>query len=349
MKYNKKRHRLPKCAGGCAAKIGQSDLEEILSDLVIPQNADVLLGPVHGADSGVYRVSPTRAITQSVDFFPPMIPDPYFFGQVAATNALSDLYALGSKPVSVLNILGSPKGFSKKILNQILKGAADKTREAGAALLGGHSVVTGEVLFGLSVTGIVHPKKWLKNTDCRLGDLLLLTKPLGTGILVHSFNADVITENDLPIKSMTTLNCLAGDNLIAFKANASTDITGFGFLGHALDMLSTQKLCFQIEYSKVPKFPRVESLALEGRFPGGSRRNLEFLKKRVVFRSANKAAPYILNDAQTSGGLLISAPPKAAEKFLRLLEQKKYPLEAAIIGKVIKPRVDLKPQTIEVI
>lgn len=335
--------------------MGQLDLNELLKGLPKFRDKNLLVGPEHGSDAGVYRVSPTQTIVQSADFFPPMVPDAFTFGQIAAANSLSDVYALGAKPATVMNLLGSPKDTEPGVLNAILQGAAAVTKESGAVLVGGHTVHTKEILFGLSVTGLCHPKRFRKNTTVKTGDMLVLTKPLGTGIAIHAFNSGALPEADLApaIRCMTALNRAAGEAVLLDGVHASTDITGFGLIGHALDMISVAPAAMILSASSVPVLPQTLELAAAGQVPGGSRRNREATTPRTdaegYVSSDADAFLNVLNDSQTSGGLLVSLAPTAVSKFQAYLRKKKHPFEAVVIGRVVPPSKDLPRGRLQVI
>ncbi|MCH7472580.1 selenide, water dikinase SelD [bacterium] len=317
--------------------MGPCDLDELLKRLPPSNHPELLIPPEHGADASVYRVAPDLAIAQSADFFPPMIADARAFGRLAAANALSDIYAVGAKPVTAISLLATPKNEGIDSLVAMLEGAHEAVEEAGAVIAGGHTLLDDKVMFGMSATGVVHPDKLVRHNTPQAGDLLVLTKPLGTGITVHAYNAGQATDADLArcVELMVTLNRAAGEMLYEAGAHASTDVTGFGFLGHALDMLSLGQVGFDIDYSRVPKLPQVEELALAGNYPGGSKRNIEYTDGNVEFADCPEAARLLLNDAQTSGGLLIALPEDGAAKLLRALEQSGYTLEAAVIGRAV--------------
>lgn len=316
--------------------MGPCDLDALMQRLTPSQHADLLVGPEHGADAGVFRLSEEIAIVQTADFFPPNLSDARSFGMVAAANALSDVYAMGARPVTALNLLATPKEENQDALVAMLAGAQHKVEEAGAVISGGHTILSKTVMYGLSVTGIVHPQRLLRNTSPRAGDVLVLTKPLGSGITIHACNAGQADADHLAgcIASMVTLNRLAGEQLYALGASASTDITGFGLLGHALDMLAYGEVGFEIDWAAIPRLPDVEQLALAGNYPAGSLRNCEYTDARVKYNSCPPAARLVLNDAQTSGGLLIALPEKSATQLLEQLSAAAYPLPAACIGHV---------------
>ncbi|MBN2081238.1 selenide, water dikinase SelD [bacterium] len=300
------------------------------------RNDDLLVGPEHGADAGVFRLTPELAIVQSADFFPPHVSDAHAFGQIAAANALSDIYAMGATPVTALNLLATPAKEDQAHLLSILGGAREKLAEAGAVIAGGHTITARTIMFGCAVTGVVHPDQVLRNTTPRPGDVLVLTKPLGTGVIIHGHATGDTSDAELDYTClvMAELNKLAGEALIPLNAHASTDITGFGLIGHALDMLALGQAGMVLRYDDVPLLPRVMELADRGNIPPGSRANAEFTACRVDYGAAPDSVVAILNDAQTSGGLLVSLSPDSAKQLIARLAGGGYPYEPRIIGYV---------------
>lgn len=300
---------------------------------------NVLVGLGHSDDASVYQLTEDIAMIQSVDFFTPVVDDPYMFGQIAAANSLSDIYAMGGTPKTALNVVGFPIGIlGPEVLGKILQGANDKAKEAGVQTVGGHSVDDQEPKFGLAVTGIVHPKKFYKNIGAKPGDALVLTKPLGGGVLTTAIKRDLLDEASITYISnvMATLNKEAAETLRSFHPNAVTDVTGFGLLGHAYEMASGSEVSLQIHYPDVPLLPRTEELAMDNVFPGGSWTNHEWLAPNVSYDTT--LATYeqvILSDAITSGGLLISMPQAEAEAYVEKLRNRQS-IPVSIIGKVTK-------------
>jgi len=286
----------------------------------------------------VYKLNDELAIIQTLDFFTPIVDDPYTFGQVAAANALSDVYAMGGRPLTAMNIVCFPtKTMDMVILKEILAGGLDKMREAGVLLVGGHSVEDQELKYGLSITGIIHPTKVVLNTGAKVGDKLLLTKPLGTGIINTALKGEMADEKAAAksIKCMVTLNKKASELMMAVDVHACTDVTGFGLLGHACEMIEETSVGMVIHSAVVPFFPEAKELAEMGLVPGGLHRNREFRMNMVEIDS--EVPDYlvdILFDPQTSGGLLISSPKLEAELLLKSMH--KEGIEAAtIIGEVV--------------
>lgn len=310
--------------GGCGCKIGPADLSQVLR--MLPQaepNPNLLVGLDTSDDAGVYQLTDELAIVQTVDFFTPIVDDPYSFGQVAAANAISDVYAMGGKPLTVLNIVAFPiHTLDKQILAEILRGAADKVREAGATLVGGHSIDDKEPKFGLAVTGVVHPAKVRTNAGAQPGDKLILTKPIGVGILTTSIKKDKLNAEEIAgvTKVMTTLNKTAAETMEPYEVHACTDVTGFGLLGHASEMAKGSGVGIRLSQSAVPVLPRVRELAEEGFVPGGTKNNYAHLEGSVSFDpSLDQIAQWILCDAVTSGGLLIAVRPDQADELLARL------------------------------
>ncbi len=318
--------------------MGPCDLAEMMAQIPQMTHADLLVGPQHGSDAGVFRLREDLAIVQSTDFFPPMISNARSFGRIAAANAISDIYAMGAVPVTALNLLAAPKGEDQLALVEMMDGAREIVEQAGAVISGGHTILNDVVMFGLSVTGTVHPQKLLRNTEVREGDVLVLTKPIGTAIMVHSYNAGNASEDELDqcIKIMTTLNRQASELLHDCGAHASTDITGFGLLGHASDMLSTTGLSIELHVEQIPLIGRTKELADAGNICGGTTRNAEFTDAFVDYDADCLDWRMILNDAQTSGGLLVSLAPEQAREYMERLSSTGYNLALGQIGRVVR-------------
>lgn len=289
-------------------------------------------------DAGVYRLSDDLAIVQTVDFFTPIVDDPYAFGQIAAANALSDVYAMGGKPLTAMNIVCFPsKTLEISVLRDILRGGIDKMREAGVVLVGGHSVDDPELKYGLSVTGTVHPNKIVTKGGIRPGDKLLLTKPIGTGIISTAVKGGMASKRitDQIVLSMAALNKIASEIMLQIGVNACTDITGFGLLGHACEMIQHSELGLKIYYASVPLFPETVEFAKMGMIPGGTYRNKEHRSEMVDWINVPDFMVDILFDPQTSGGLLISIPQEQAKPLLSRLKEAGVE-HAAIIGEVVR-------------
>ncbi|HEY4551933.1 MAG TPA: selenide, water dikinase SelD [Bacillaceae bacterium] len=323
--------------GGCGCKIGPADLAQVLRTLPpAASDPNLLVGLDTSDDAGVYKLNETTAIVQTVDFFTPIVNDPYDFGQIAATNAISDVYAMGGKPITALNIVAFPiTTLDKSILTEILRGAGDKLKEAGVALVGGHSIDDKEPKFGLAVTGVVHPDKVRTNAGAKPGDKLILTKPIGVGIMTTSLKKDLLSEEEIArvTKVMTTLNKKAAEVMEHYTVHASTDVTGFGLLGHASEVAKGSGVGLNIYYEQVPVLPRVRELAEAGSVPGGTRNNYAHIEEVVFYPdSMDQIDRWILCDAVTSGGLLISVAGEEAARLAEELQSKG--VEARIIGEV---------------
>ena len=293
-------------------------------------------------DAGVYKLTDDLAIIQTIDFFTPIVDDPYSFGQIAAANALSDVYAMGGKPLTAMNIVCFPvKTMDISILKKIMAGGVDKVHEAGVILVGGHSIEDPELKYGFSITGTIHPAKVVLNIGAKVGDRLILTKPLGTGIISTALKGKMVDEGTVTrvIKSMVTLNAKASELMQEVGVHACTDVTGFGFLGHASEMIERTDVGMLIRSAAVPFFPETKRLAEKDFLPGGLHRNREFRLNMVEI--AKEVPDYladILFDPQTSGGLLISVSEPKAPLLLERMHQEGIK-EAAIIGEIVaKPR-----------
>jgi len=291
----------------------------------VPRWADenVLIGFDTADDAGVYKLTAELALVQTVDFFTPIVDDPETFGAIAAANALSDVYAMGGRPVSALSILAYPAKGDLDDLSRILKGGAEKMREAGCSILGGHSVADDEIKFGYAVTGLVHPERVKANAGARPGDDLVFTKRIGTGVIATALKRELAAEEHVAesIRQMLTLNRAACEAMLHFDVHGCTDVTGFGLLGHAREMALASAVTIEIAVDDVRYLPGAIEYARQGAVPGGLRNNREFAS--CVVRTARNLAPEIealLYDPQTSGGLLISLPPNDAAEFTRSLD-----------------------------
>jgi selenide, water dikinase len=298
---------------------------------------ELLVGNETSDDAGVYQLTEDIALVQTIDYFTPIVDDPYMFGQIAAANALSDVFAMGGTPKTALNIVGYPiKKLGPDILADILRGASDKVHEAGAITIGGHSIDDQEPKFGLSVTGIVHPKKIWKNVGARPGDILILTKPIGVGIMTTGIKRNVVTEEQEKIVTnvMAMLNKEAAECLKKYDAHAVTDVTGFGLLGHASEMARGSEVTFDIEYSKVPILDGTYELAMDGVIPGGSKSNHQWLSNDIQYDSSlTNQQQLVLCDAVTSGGLLVAINSDDAANYVKDLHHSGIGY-ASIIGTV---------------
>ena len=310
-----------------------------MRDLPLIADPNLIVGMEHAEDAGVYKLRNDLAIVQTIDFFTPIVDDPFTFGQIAVTNALSDVYAMGGKPLTAMNVVCFPIGkMDIAILRDILRGGLEKMREAGVLLVGGHSVDDAELKYGLSVTGVIHPDKVLLNRGAKAGDKLILTKALGTGIVSTALKRGMVEDElaAISVSSMTRLNKQAAELMIeAGNVHAATDITGFGFLGHACEMMEGSGLSMIISASQVPFFPGVQRLAENGIVPGGLHRNKQFRLPMIAVDSA--CPPWLLDilfDPQTAGGLLIALPADDAEQLLERMHQEGI-ADAAIVGEVV--------------
>ena len=323
---------------GCACKLRPQVLERILRQMPAPVGENIIVGTDTADDAAVYRLDDKTAIVQTVDFFTPIVDDPYHFGAIAAANSLSDIYAMGGKPLFALNIVGFPSNrLPINVLEKILEGANSKAMEAGIAIIGGHTVDDTEPKYGLAVTGLIDPGKVLTNGGAEVGDVLILTKPIGTGILSTALKQGQLNQEQerLLIETMSFLNKSAAEAMIKVGASACTDITGFGLLGHLLEMTKASDRSAEIFADKVPVLPGVEELAVSGILPGGTKDNYDYTEPHVEYsNSVSKIRRLIFNDAQTSGGLLISVPNNNAENLMALLEEKNI-AGTAVIGRVI--------------
>ncbi len=306
----------------------------------LPKQSDpnVLVGFETADDAGVYQLAPDLALVQTVDFFTPIVDDPYTFGQIAAANSLSDVYAMGGRPISALSIVGFPNtGRDLPVLEQILRGGLAKMQEAGCTVIGGHSIGDDEIKFGYAVTGLIDPTRILKNVGARPGDRLILTKRLGTGIIgtalkqSHANAASV----DAAVASMCALNRGASEAALKFDVHAATDVTGFGLLGHAREMAAGSRVSLVIHSAGVEFLPEARNYSREGFLPGGLKRNIEFIAGCVEFASGvPQEIRNLLFDPQTSGGMLFAVDAADAPRLLQALRERNIP--AAEIGSVIE-------------
>ncbi|GIP26049.1 selenide, water dikinase [Paenibacillus sp. J23TS9] len=323
--------------GGCGCKIGPADLSQVLRNLPPAEpNPNLLVGLDTSDDAGVYKLNDELALVQTLDFFTPIVDDPYSFGQIAAANAISDIYAMGAKPLTVLNIVAFPiSTLDKRILSEILRGAGDKVKEAGATLVGGHSIDDKEPKFGLAVTGLVHPDRVRSNAGAKVGDKIVLTKPIGVGIMTTSIKNDKLSAEEIArvTQVMSTLNKKAAEVMENYDVHACTDVTGFGLMGHSLEMAKGSGVEILIRKDDVPVLPRVRELAEQGLVPGGSKNNYNHVEDSVHFPDQmDQIDRWILCDAVTSGGLLISVSADQAEALHQ--EMVSAGVEAKIIGEV---------------
>jgi selenide, water dikinase len=318
--------------------VGPEDLDQILKDLPIPKDPNVLVGLETSDDAGVYRLTDEIALVQTVDFFTPIVDDPFVFGQVAAANALSDVYAMGGKPLTAMNLVAFPvKTLPLSILKEILRGGLSKASEAGVALVGGHTVDDPELKYGMSVTGIVHPDQILSNSKALPGDQLVLTKPVGTGVVSTALKGGMASEEAIHrmVETMIALNRLAAEQMRTFGAHACTDITGFGFIGHALEMAAASRVGMVIRSEKIRILPGALDYAKMGLIPGGAYSNRAFCSCKVeVGAEVPSLLTDLLYDPQTSGGLLIALPSGKGEILVESLVRQGI-LDASVVGEVV--------------
>ncbi len=312
-------------SGGCAAKVGAGDLAQALRHVPHPTDPRVLVGFATSDDAGVFALSDELAIVQTVDFFTPIVNDPYEFGRIAAANAISDIYAMGATPLTALNIATYPiDDYGPEMLTKILAGGAAIAREAGVAILGGHTIKDDEPKYGLAVTGTVHPRKIVTNAKAKPGDRLVLTKALGTGILASALKKGSISDADMApaIASMTTLNAAACAAMLEAGAHAATDVTGYGLVGHANEIARASGVRLRLDSKAVPVLPLVRNMVAVGIASSGTRNNLrEHASFTTYAEDVSTETRLILSDAQTSGGLLIAVPPETLAQLLAALHK----------------------------
>lgn len=326
--------KLASCAG-CGAKVGAGTLNQLLDGFQAHYDPKLLVGYDKSDDASVYKVAADLAIVQTTDFFPPIVDNPFLYGQIAATNALSDVYAMGGEPKLALNIMCIPEKMQQGTVQEILRGGYAKAYEAGAIITGGHTIHGAEPIYGLAVTGFVHPEKVWKNSGAQPGDVLLLTKPLGVGILTTAAKADLVEKAVLEklYAQMCTLNKYARDVLVNYNVHACTDVTGFALLGHSLEMAQGSGVSVHLRAQAVPYHKEAYAMADMGFIPAGAYRNRDFAESSVqVVGEVARALQDIFYDPQTSGGLLFTLPQAEADDCLEKL-QAVVP-EACIIGYV---------------
>lgn len=326
--------KLAKCAG-CGAKVGAGVLSQLLEGIKVHRDPNLLVGFDKSDDASVYKVNNDLALVQTVDFFPPIADDPYLFGQIAATNALSDVYAMGGEPKLCLNIMAVPESMPREAVHQMLRGGYDKVYEAGALITGGHSILDDEPKYGLAVTGFVHPDRVLTNSGAKPGDVLLFTKPLGIGILSTAQKAEMLSPEGeaLAYRLMTTLNKSARDAMVKYRVHACTDVTGFGLLGHACEMAQGSDVDLEIHVADIDLIPEAASLAQMGILPAGMYRNRTFAEPEVEPGETAVWQQDMLYDPQTAGGLLMAVDPADADALYQ--ELKACVPSAQRIGKVL--------------
>lgn len=313
--------KLASCTG-CGAKVGAGVLAQLLEGIQVHSDPKLLVGFDKSDDASVYQISDELALVQTVDFFPPIADDPYLFGQIAATNALSDVYAMGGEPKLALNLMCVPKEMPSEAVHQMLRGGYDKVYEAGCLITGGHSIFDNEPKYGLAVTGFVHPDRILTNSGARDGDVLILTKPLGIGVLTTAFKGELASPEgmELAYRLMTTLNKSARDALVKYRVHACTDVTGFSLLGHLLEMAQGSGVQAVLHVDQIDLIPEALELAKMGVLPEGMYRNRTFAESFVDMGDTPLYKQDVLFDPQTAGGLLAAVHPEDADALFAELK-----------------------------
>ena len=329
--------------------MGAQDLGRVLEALPPINDPNVLVGFNTADDAGVVKLTDDMALIQTVDVFTPVVDDPYHYGEIAAANSISDVYAMGGKPICALSIMGFPQGtFPLEVMIDILRGAYDKAREAGISIVGGHTIKDNELKYGLSVTGIVHPDKIITNAGAKVGDKLFLSKPLGSGVISTAVRAGKASDAEAAecIEVMRKLNRAAAEAMVAAEAHAATDVTGFGFLGHAWEMAAASKVKLLIYSAKVPVLAKAYECINMGTVPGGSYNNQKYLEDKVSYSAGVSIQMQIaFCDAQTSGGLLIAVAPEKLDLFMQEVKKRGEKEWVVEIGEVAEG----KAGTIEVV
>lgn len=325
-------------AGGCASKLAPGILDRILQTLPRVSDSNVLVGFDHRDDAGVYKLTADLAIVQTVDFFTPMVDEAFAFGAIAAANALSDIYAMGAKPITALSVLACPAGGDMEEIEAIVKGGAEKILEAGASIVGGHSVNDEEIKFGYAVTGVIDPNHIKTNAGAREGDVLMLTKHLGTGVISTALKRGIARDAHVQsaMESMLELNRTASEAMLRFDVHGCTDVTGFGLIAHSREMAMASGVTIEIDVGAIRFLPGALDYAAQGAIPNGLRNNREFAESCVEYQVRFAAeVDDLLYDPQTSGGLLIAIAPEDAAAFEKAY-QKAYRL-GRVIGRAAKP------------
>ncbi len=333
---------------GCAGKFTPDDLAKVLKHIEVNEeerDPNLLVGFDKSDDAGVYKISDELALVQTVDFFTPVANDPYTYGQIAAANALSDVYAMGGKPLTALNLSCFSATIGADILAEILKGGADKIREAGATIAGGHTITDEEIKYGVSVTGLINPNKIISNSGAKVGDVLILTKPIGSGVLTTALKIEFITDEEFEEAAnvMSTLNKIGAEEMQKIGVNSCTDITGFGLIGHAYEMAAGSGVALEIDSKKIPVMRKVKDLVKEYCLPSGAYSNEKYFEKWVNFMdNIDDVTKLTLFDPQTSGGLLISVNEEKSKELLNNINNRSE-IKAEIIGRVVEANKDNKP------
>jgi selenide,water dikinase len=319
----------------------QDILTRCLRDVPQVRNENLIVASETFDDAGVYRLDDETALVQTVDVFTPVVDDPFWYGAVVAANSLSDVYAMGGRPVTVLGILGFPGQLDPAIMTEILKGSASVVEQSGAVIAGGHTIIDNELKFGLAVTGVVHPDRVVRNSTAKVGDRLVLTKPLGTGLVTTGIKREIITDPDLAeavTRNMVALNRGAAEAMMEVGVNAATDITGYGLLGHALEMANGSGVTLRFTWETIPRLPENVDEYADRCMSGGTSNNRRYAWPEIAFDDAvDHPKQIVLFDAQTSGGLLISVPAERLDDLLAALEAKGVPTRA-VVGEVLDRR-----------
>ena len=323
--------QMVKCAG-CAAKMGPGVLSKVLETIPKETHPNILVGRESFDDAGVYRLDYNHALVQTLDFFPPIHNDPYKYGRIAATNALSDVYAMGGVPITAMNIVTFPDNLPHEVLTEILRGGQDAVHEAGAVIVGGHTITDPELKYGLSVTGMIHPDNIMSNSGAKVGDVIILTKPIGTGILSTMMKKDLLSDihEEILYTSMSTLNKHASQVAVDMGIKCATDITGFGLLGHLNHIARESNVSMHIEKHMVPVLPGVFQGIDKDCITGGGERNKQYLNRYVDWGNSTKEMQAILTDPQSSGGLVVTLP-----YYMKNIYLEKVP-ESTEIGYIVK-------------
>ena len=327
--------KLAECAG-CGAKVGAGELCKLLEGLKVRQDPNLLVGYDRSDDASVYKLSDELALVQTVDFFPPIADDPYTFGAIAAANALSDVYAMGGEPKLALNVMAIPEDMPKEAVHAILRGGYEKAYEAGAIITGGHSIYDKEPKYGMAVTGFVHPERLLTNSGAKPGDVLLYTKPIGIGVLTAGIKGELCDQDTARMAEglMMTLNKYARDIMVQYRVHACTDVTGFGVMGHLLEMAQGSEAQIHIDVSGLKLIPQSLELARLGVLPAGLYRNRHFAEEWVDGGNVELAVQDLLYDPQTSGGLMMAVEAEDAPALLEALKADSRVPAPQLVGRV---------------
>lgn len=327
--------KLAECAG-CGAKVGAGELCKLLEGLKVRQDPNLLVGYDRSDDASVYKLTDDLALVQTVDFFPPIADDPYTFGAIAAANALSDVYAMGGEPRLALNVMAVPEDMPKEAVHAILRGGYEKAYEAGAIITGGHSIYDKEPKYGMAVTGFVHPDKLLTNSGAKPGDVLLYTKPIGIGVLTAGIKGELSDQDTARMAEglMMTLNKYARDIMVQYRVHACTDVTGFGVMGHLLEMAQGSEAQIHLDVSGLKLIPQALELARLGVLPAGLYRNRHFAEEWVDGGNVELAVQDLLYDPQTSGGLMMAVEAEDAPALMEALQADERVPAPQIVGRV---------------